>query len=56
MDPKRILENTEMTKDGTAEKICVRYFLDFKTCKSFSEEQAWETDVWIAEMPDHMIL
>ncbi len=55
MDSKRILEITEMTKDVTAGKIFVTAFLDFKTYKRFSEELAWETEVWIAEMPDHMI-
>ena len=49
MDPKRILEITEMTKDVAAGKIFVTAFL------RFSEELAWETEVWIAEMPDHMI-
>ena len=55
MDPKRILEITEMTKDVTAGKIFVTAFLDFKTYKRFSEDLAWETEVWIAEMPEHMI-
>lgn len=55
MDPKRILEIMEMTKDVTAGKIFVTAFLDFKTYKKFSEELAWETEVWIAEMPEHMI-
>lgn len=55
MDPKRILEITEMTKNVTAGKIYVTAFLDFKTYKKFSETLAWETEVWIAEMPDHMI-
>ena len=55
MDPKRILEITEMTKDITAGKIFVTAFLDFKTYKRFAEELAWETEVWIADMPDHMI-
>lgn len=55
MDPKRILEITEMTKDVVAGKIFVTAFLDFKTYKRFSEELAWETEVWIAEMPEHMI-
>ncbi len=55
MDPKRILEITEMTKDVTAGKIFVTAFLDFKTYKRFAEELAWETEVWIAEMPEHMI-
>ena len=55
MDPKRILEITEMTKDVTAGKIFVTAFLDFKTYKKVAEELAWETEVWIAEMPEHMI-
>lgn len=55
MDPKRILEIEEMTKDVTAGKIFVTAFLDFKTYKKFAEELAWETEVWIAEMPEHMI-
>lgn len=55
MDPKRILEITEMTKDITAGKIFVTEFLDFKTYKRFAEELAWETEVWIAELPEYMI-
>lgn len=55
MDSKRILELTEMTKNVTAGKIFVTTFLDFKTYKRFSETLAWETEVWIAEMPEHMI-
>lgn len=55
MDPKRVLEITEMTRDVKAGKIFVTAFLDFKTYKKFSEELAWETEVWIAEMPEHMI-
>ncbi len=54
-DSKRILELTEMTKNVTAGKIFVTAFLDFKTYKKFSETLAWETEVWIAEMPEHMI-
>lgn len=38
-----------------ARKIFVTAFLDFKTYKRFSEALAWETEVWIAEMPEHMI-
>ncbi|NBH15530.1 restriction endonuclease [Lachnospiraceae bacterium] len=55
MDSKRILELTEMTRNVTAGKIFVTAFLDFKTYKRFSETLAWETEVWIAEMPEHMI-
>lgn len=55
MDSKRILEITEMTRKVTAGKIFVTAFPDFKTYKRFSENLAWETEVWIAEMPEHMI-
>ena len=55
MKPKRIKEIEEMTTGVTAGKIYVTAFLDFKTFKHFSEFLAWETEVWIADMPDHMI-
>lgn len=55
MDPKRIKEIDEMTKNVTAGKIYITAFLDFKTFKKFSENLAWETEVWILDMPDHMI-
>ena len=55
MEPKRIREIEAMTEDVTAGKIYVTAFLDFKTYKKFSESLAWETEVWIAENPSHMI-
>lgn len=55
MEPKRIKEIEEMTEGVRAGKIYVTAFLDFKTFKKFSETLAWETEVWIADMPDHMI-
>ena len=55
MSAERILEIEKMTEKVTVGKIYVTAFLDFKTFKKFSESLAWETEVWIAEMPDHMI-
>ena len=55
MDPKRIKEIEEMTANVSAGKVYVTAFLDFKTFKKFSETLAWETEVWIADMSDHMI-
>ncbi|MBQ2683233.1 MAG: hypothetical protein IJH68_00255 [Thermoguttaceae bacterium] len=55
MDPKRILEIAEMTKDVTAGKIYVTAFIDFGTYKKFVPSLAWETEVWIAEAPDHLV-
>lgn len=55
MNPKRIKEINEMTRNVKSGKIFITAFLDFKTFKSFSEQLAWDTEVWIASMPDHMI-
>ncbi len=55
MDPKRVKEIEDMTKEVKAGKIYVTAFPDFKTYKKFSGYVAWDTEVWIAEMPDHMI-
>lgn len=55
IEPKRIKEIEEMTENVSAGKIYVAAFLDFKTFKKFSETLACETEVWIADMPDHMI-
>jgi hypothetical protein len=55
MDPKRIVEIESMTKGVRAGKIFISAFLDFSTFKKFSDKLAWETEVWIADMPDHMI-
>ena len=55
MDDKRIIELQELTKNVKGGKIFVTAFLDFKTFKKFSESLAWDTEVWIADVPDHMI-
>ena len=55
MEPKRIKEIEEMTERVNSGKIYVTAFPDFKTFKKFSESLAWETEVWISEMPEHMI-
>lgn len=55
MEPRRIKEIEEMTKGVASGKIYVTAFPDFKTYKRFSASLAWETEVWLAEMPDHMI-
>lgn len=55
VDAKRIIEIETMTQKVKAGKIYITAFLDFKTFKSFSESLAWETEVWIADLPEHMI-
>lgn len=55
IDYKRIEEIKELTKNVEVGIIYVTAFLDFKTYKKFSEKLAWDTEVWIANSPEHMI-
>lgn len=55
IDSKRMQETLEMTERVSSGKIFITAFLDFKTYKKFSEQLAWETEIWLAESPDHMI-
>lgn len=55
MSPKRIKEIKDMTANVSAGKIFVTAFPDRKTYKKFADELAWETEVWMADHPDHMI-
>lgn len=55
MDAKRIVEIESMTRDVKSGKIFITAFLDFTTYRRFSSQLAWETEVWIADIPDHMI-
>lgn len=55
MSPKRILELDDLTKNVTVGKVYVTAFLNIDTSKKFVKEIAWETEVWLADMPEHMI-
>ena len=44
-----------LTKECTAEIVYVTAFLDRNTFRKFAPDIAWETEVWIAESPDHII-
>ena len=55
ISPKRMVEIGEMTSECGYGKIYITAFLDMKTFKKFAEDLAWETEVWLSEMPDHMI-
>jgi len=51
----RLVELKKLTEQCTAEIIFVTAFLDRKTFRQFAPDIAWETEVWIAEAPDHVI-
>lgn len=55
ISPKRQIELEKLFEKCKAGKIYVTAFLDFATYKKFANDIAWETEVWIAEMPSHMI-
>lgn len=55
VSPKRFLELEKLLEHCPATRVYVTAFLDFSTFKKFSNEIAWETEVWVAEMPSHMI-
>lgn len=55
MDYKRIGEINQLTENVKAGKIFITAFLDFRTFKRFAADLAWDSEVWIADNPDHLI-
>jgi type II restriction enzyme len=55
VSPKRIIELEQLLENCNAGKIYVTAFPDFKEFKKWSSKIAWETEIWICEMPSHMI-
>ena len=51
----RLLHLKTITQKAKCAIVYVTAFNDVKTFKKFASEIAWETEVWIAENPDHMI-
>ncbi|MGV0857371.1 BsuBI/PstI family type II restriction endonuclease [Empedobacter brevis] len=52
---KRINELEELFKDCNAGKVYVTAFPDMSVFKKYSTDIAWETEVWLMDLPDHMI-
>lgn len=55
MSEVRVLELKNLLKDCKAELIFVTAFLTRPVFRKWLIDIAWETEVWIAENPDHMI-
>ena len=51
----RVNHMERVLQDSSSKRIYVSAFLEFSTFKSFMSEIAWETEVWIANTPNHMI-
>ena len=52
---KRRYELEKLLKQCTAQRVYVSAFLNFTEFKRHTPHIAWETEVWIAEIPEHMI-
>jgi len=55
VSPKRHAELESALQDCPVGRVYVTSFMDFKTFKMYASEIVWESEVWIAEFPDHMI-
>lgn len=55
MDSKRIIELNNLFKDSPAGLIFVTAFPTRAIMNKFLKDISWETEVWIAESPSHMI-
>ncbi|MGB0744248.1 MAG: BsuBI/PstI family type II restriction endonuclease, partial [Opitutales bacterium] len=51
----RMEELKRLTEKCRAELVYVTAFLDRATFRKFAPDIAWETEVWIADAPDHLI-
>ena len=55
VNPKRVEELESTLKDCAATRVYVSAFPDFRQFKQHVDKIAWETEVWLAEIPDHLI-
>ncbi|MGI8552025.1 MAG: BsuBI/PstI family type II restriction endonuclease [Dehalococcoidia bacterium] len=55
VNPKRRAELTALFERSTATIVFVTAFLSRKAMLRYLEEISWETEVWVAEAPTHMI-
>lgn len=55
MSEIRVRKLTQQLRDCTASVVFVTAFLTKKEFKRWLAEIAWETEVWLADSPDHMV-
>lgn len=55
VNPKRRDDLRKLFKGSRAGLVYVTAFMDRKTMSRFLPEISWETEVWVAEAPDHII-
>lgn len=55
MTGKRVFELAEWLRGGSVEPIYVTAFPDMAQFRRHMKNIAWDTEIWIADTPDHMI-
>jgi len=55
INPKRKIELHKMFNLSTAGLVYVTTFLNHKDMNKYLNDISWETEVWIADHPDHMV-
>jgi type II restriction enzyme len=55
ISPVRLLELKRLTRSCSAEIVYITAFLNRETFRKFVADIAWETEVWIADSPEHLI-
>ena len=55
IDAKRRRELSDLFANSKADLVYITAFADRDIMKRYVPEIAWETDVWVADAPDHMI-
>jgi type II restriction enzyme len=55
VSPKRHVELEEVLAASSVARIYVSAFPSFREFKKFADEIAWETEVWIADAPNHLL-
>ena len=55
IDAKRRRELQKIFADSKAGPVYVTAFSDRKMMKQYITEMSWETEIWVADSPDHMI-
>jgi hypothetical protein len=55
VSPKRHHEIESFLGNCTADRIYVTAFLNMNDFRKYAADIAWETEVWVAAKPDHMI-
>jgi len=52
---KRLYELEKLLEKCTAKRVYISAFLSYGEYRRHQRQIAWETEIWIAEIPEHMI-